>query len=194
MKYSVKSIGLAVLFLAIFSCHSKNTNTHRIPGNSDSSSKNNTYIVLDSTQPMAVVLPEQDFINYALPKNNNEIIWLKAGLTKGDAAIKAQAKLMLKDYTKLGDAIKEWVRKNKNFTLPPLDTAGEINSKIKIGNDWNSAWIEKSVTDHNQILINLKNAQLVVKNSELNKLISNTIPVMETHLAMVKKMQDTEAK
>lgn len=198
MIHSIKTGGLIFLSAIVFGCHNGDSAPNTVPGNSDSISKDNTKIVVDTNQipthAMAVILPEQDFINYAVPKNTKEIIWLKAGLVKGDAAIKAHSKMMLKDHNNLADAIKTWMGKNKGITMPAIDTAGEVNINNKIGNDWNSAWIDKAVKDHNEILANLKNAQTVVKDSALNKIISNTIPIVESHLAMSKKMQDTQPK
>lgn len=198
MKYSIKTGGLVLLLAFVFSCNNGNSAPDSVPGNSDSISKDNTKIVVDTTHTpthaMAVVMPEQDFINYAVPKNTKEIMWLKAGLVKGDAAIKAHSKMMLKDHNNLAEAIKNWMSNNKNITMPAVDTAGEVNINNKIGNDWNSAWIDKAVKDHNEILSNLKNAQTVVKDSSLNKIISNTIPIVESHLAMSKKMQDMQPK
>lgn len=198
MKYSIKTGGLVLLLAFVFSCNNGNSAPDSVPGNSDSISKDNTKIVVDTTHApthaMAVVMPEQDFINYAVPKNTKEIMWLKAGLVKGDAAIKAHSKMMLKDHNNLAEAIKNWMSNNKNITMPAVDTAGEVNINNKIGNDWNSAWIDKAVKDHNEILSNLKNAQTVVKDSSLNKIISNTIPIVESHLAMSKKMQDMQPK
>ena len=197
MNISIKIYGLLIISSAIFSCHT-NSNAPVVSGNSDLTIRNNAIIIADTsstaTQEMAIVIPEQDFINYAVPKNTKEIIWLKAGLEKGDEAIKKQSKRMLKDYTQLGEQIKAWMIKNPTITIPAMDISSEINIKNKIGKDWNTAWVDKIVSDQRELLSNLKNAQSVVKNSALHQIISKAIPIVETHFATTKKMQDAAFK
>lgn len=198
MKFSIANIGMLTAAVILFSCHSNDTTQNTVAGNSDSVSKDNTRAVIDtshtSTQPMVVVLPEQDFINYAVPKNAKEILWLKAGLSKGNAAIKQHSKLMLKDHNKMGEQIKAWMAKNSTIKMPALDTANEVSINNKLGDDWNRAWVDKSFADHNELLSHLKSAQTVVKDAALNNIITAAIPVVEGHLAMVKKMQQSLPK
>ena len=202
MKISIKIFATIAASAAIFSCHSGDTTPTSSGGNSDSISKDNTNVVVDTshntthgaTSAMPVVQPEQEFINYAVPKNTKEIMWLKAGLKNGSAAVKEHSEMMLKDHNKLAGEIKTWLGKNSTITMPALATAGEVNIGDKKGNDWNRTWIDKSVTDHTEILAHLKDAKSVVKDVALNKIISNTIPVVESHLAMSKKMKESQPK
>ena len=198
MKISIKTFATIAASAALFSCHSGDTTPTSTSGNSDSTSKDNTNVVVDTshatTHAMPVVQPEQEFINYAVPKNTKEIMWLKAGLKNGSAAVKEHSQMMLKDHNKLAEEVKGWLGKNSTITMPALDTAGEVNIGDKKGNDWNKTWIDKSVTDHTEILAHLKDAKAIVKDVALNKIITNTIPVVESHLAMSKKMQESLPK
>ena len=74
--------------------------------------------------------------------------------------------------------------------MPALDTANTVTINDKTGKDWDKAWADKMVDDHTALLDKLKKAKADVKDSALSKLITNTIPVVESHLAMSKKIQD----
>ncbi len=140
------------------------------------------------TNPSSATSPEQEFINYAVPKNTKEIIWITAGTMKGDKEIKKHSVMMLKDHNKLAMEIKTWMGNHTNIMMPALDTANEVNINNKMGNEWNKAWVEKMIADHVEILEKLKSAKTSVADADLNKIISNTIPVVESHLSMSKMM------
>ena len=141
-----------------------------------------------NNNPSSATSPEQEFINYAVPKNTKEIMWITAGTKKGDKEIKKHSAMMLKDHNKLAMDIKTWMGNHTNIMMPALDTANEVNINDKMGNEWNKAWVEKLVADHVEILDKLKSAKTSVTDADLNKIISNTIPVVESHLSMCKMM------
>lgn len=190
--------GLLMTMVFILSCNPNGSSMGKTNVTSDSTATDRSFEIGDTNHhkilAMPIVIPEQDFINYAIQKNIKEIVWLKVGLINGDAAIKSHAKMMLKEHAKFNEQIKFWIAKHSNFALPAIDTIQEIYSKNKKGADFNVAWIEKLINDHKELLSNFKNAQTVVKDSALNKIISNTIPIVEAHLAMAKIMQQAQTK
>src|SRR6185436_16156681 len=115
--------------------------------------------------------PEQDFLNFAVPANAKEIIWLKAGQAKGSSGIKEHSKMMLADHKKLETTVKNYMSGKTNLTMPVLDTANTVNINDKTGTDWDKAWADKMVDDHNALLEKLKKAQTDVKDADLNKII-----------------------
>ena len=135
--------------------------------------------------------PEQSFVNYAVPGNTLEIVWLRAGMTMTtNKEIKSHAKMMLKDHEQLDTKVKNYISKNGgSLNVPPVDTANTVTINDKTGKDWDKAWVDKMVEDHSGLLDRLKSSQKEVKDSALLTLINNTIPVVESHLAMAKSMQ-----
>lgn len=101
---------------------------------------------------------------------------------------------MLKDHNKLATKIKGLMSSPTSIMIPALDTANEVNINEKMRNDWNIAWVEKSIAYHIEILDHLKSAKTAVTNADLNKIITNTIPVVESHLNMSKMMRDAVKK
>ena len=194
MKILNNSIALFAVSIFLYSCNGGNKTTATEmnkdslaisgPGMADSSNKDMKTTTAGTTSA------EQDFINYAVPKNTKEIMWLKAGTMKGNKEIKDHSVMMLKDHNKLAMQIKDWMGNNTNIMMPALDTANEVNINDKMGNDWNKAWVEKSIADHIEILDHLKSAKTAVTNADLNKIITNIIPVVESHLNMSNMMRD----
>src|SRR5258706_460500 len=59
----------------------------------------------------------------------------------------------------------------------------------KTGADWDKAWADKMVDEHNELLDKLQSAKSYIGDSALNKLIINTIPVVASHLSIAKNLQ-----
>jgi putative membrane protein len=183
----------AVIFGVLMMVACGGSNSAGSTENSDSSSataKTDTMQV--APQPQAGnPSPEQSFINYAVPGNTLEIVWLKAGMTKtANKDIKSHAKMMLKDHEQLDTKVKNYLTKNgSTLNVPAVDTTNAITINDKMGKDWDKAWVDKMVEDHSGLLDRLKNSQKDVKDTALLTLINNTIPVVESHLAMAKSMQ-----
>ena len=194
MKFLKHPVSLFAAAIILYSCNGADKST------STETNKDSMAIITPSMGDSAnaamnsnttgTTSPEQDFINYAVPKNTKEIMWLKAGTLKGNKEIKDHSVMMLKDHNKLAMEIKGWMSSHTNIMMPVLDTANEVNINDKMGNDWNKAWVEKSIADHVEILDHLKSAKTSVTDGDLNKIITNTIPVVESHLGMSKMMMD----
>lgn len=198
MKILNNSIALFAVSIILYSCDGGNKTTVTEmnkdsvaisgPGMADSSNKDMKTTTASTTSA------EQDFINYAVPKNTKEIMWLNAGTMKGNKEIKNHSAMMLKDHNKLAMQIKDWMSRNTSIMMPALDTANEVNINEKMGNDWNKAWVEKSIADHIEILDHLKSAKTAVTNADLNKIITKTIPIVESHLKMSNMMREAVKK
>ncbi len=133
---------------------------------------------------------EQDFINYAVPANTKEIIWLKAGIKEGhNKALKDDAKMMLKDHKKLDSTVTGYLGTHTNLSAPSVDTSNVVNINDKKGVDWDKAWVAKMVEDHSGLLEKLQKSAGDVKDTVLLSIINGTIPVVQAHLAMAKSLQ-----
>ena len=133
---------------------------------------------------------EQDFVNYAIPGNTLEIIWLQAGIRDGRSReLKDHAKMMLKDHKKLDSTVSVFLSSHQNLTVPSVDTVNAVNLTVKKGPAWDSAWAHKMVEDHSGLLEKLQTSQTEVKDTALLAIINSTIPVVQSHLAMAKSLQ-----
>jgi len=134
--------------------------------------------------------PEQSFINYMVPKNNNEIIWLKAALTRSlFKELKQQSLIMLKEHDQLAEDIKGYIAKHPTISRPKVDASNTVTINNKTGADWDKAWADKMVDDYNEMLDKLQSAKSYIGDSALNKLIINTIPLVASHLSRAKTLQ-----
>lgn len=134
----------------------------------------------------------QDFINYAVPKNAAEIAWLMAAkLTGTSKELKAHADMMLKDHKKLEATVKGYLAKHTNITAPVADTTGVVNLTEPKGEAWDKAFTQKMITEHEEILAKLNEAESNLTDADLKKIATDTKPVVQSHLDMVKAMQAT---
>jgi predicted outer membrane protein len=170
--------------IALLSACGGSTNSNN---SSDSSA---TMTNADSTTKASQNNGAQDFINYAVPGNTKEIIWLQAGIKDGHSKeLKDHAKMMLVDHKKLDSTVSRYLSTHQNLTAPVVDTANTVDITVKKGVAWDSAWAKKMVEDHSGLLEKLQNSQTVVKDTALLTIINNTIPVVQSHLAMAKSLQ-----
>ena len=128
----------------------------------------------------------QHALDYAVPKNTKEILWLQAGIDRGtNPEIKQHAKMMMVDHKNLAEKVGALIAK-KNYTKPFVDTTNEVNINNKSGADWDKAWISKMIVDHTEILAMFGKAKESVTDADLKEIITNTIPVVQKHLDMAR--------
>lgn len=188
MKRSINGLTLllaAGMFVASCGDNSKSTTTDT----SDTLSANDK--MTTTTEPVTTApSADQDFINTVVTANTKEIAWMYAGIDKGSTKeLQDHARMMLTDHKKMEADVKGLVT-SKNWTAPTVDTTNEVTINDKKGKAFDKAWSEKMVQDHVNLIANLKKGQTDVKDEELRTLITKSIPVVQGHLDMVKKMND----
>ncbi len=93
---------------------------------------------------------------------------------------------MLKDHETLGAKVKDLIAK-KNMTTPPMpDVTNEVTINDKSGKEFDMAWTDKMVTDHQNLIDKLNKAEGEANDADLKGLIANAKPVVQKHLDMVK--------
>ncbi len=113
-----------------------------------------------------------------------------AGEKRGtDKELKAHAKMMIADHKKMGAQVATLIA-SKNLTTPPVDTVGVVTINDLKGKEWDKAWVDKMVKDHQELLDKLKQSENEVMDSSLKKIVVGAQPVVKGHLDMAKKMQD----
>ena len=98
---------------------------------------------------------------------------------------------MMDDHKKLGDDVAAYIA-SKNLTLNDVDTSdmdNDLNDK-PAGRDFDKAWADKMVKDHEKVIDLFEDAQDDVNDAELKTMISNAIPKLKSHLDMAKQLQE----
>lgn len=128
--------------------------------------------------------------------NVAEVAAHKAAATHATTAdVKMHAKHMLADHQKLGDEMKALAtKKNMQVSMdPPADKKqmlDDMNANKK-GKDWDMAYLDAQVKDHQEAISLFENGSKSVKDADLKALIDKTLPTLRDHLKMV---QDAQAK
>ena len=135
---------------------------------------------------------DSNFVVKATVANQNEIIMLQEGMKLGTSKdLKAHAKMMLADHTKLQTKMEAYA-KAKNYPVMDKEKAAKELSKIsdKAGNDWDKAWANRMVDDHKNCIDLFEKASGNVKDAELKAMVDNTLPTLKSHLDMVTTFRD----
>jgi putative membrane protein len=186
MKLLIKPLVIACS-LAAFACNGGGGNA---TSDSTTAKTDSTKADTMATANRRVTSGEQDFINYAVPANTKEIIWLRAGIKQGqNKDLKNHAKMMLKDHQKLDATVKNYLSSHNNLSVPTVDTSNVVGLQDKKGKDWDKGWADQMVSDHSELLTKLKQSQNDVRDTALASIINNKIPVVDSHLQMAKTVQ-----
>lgn len=193
----VKIIKITSCFAAallIISCNDtateKTTTNLDTTNNMDNSRTDNTMNDQNTTTPMSTSSPEQDALNYLVPKNAGEIAFLNAGISNGKMKdIKDHSRMMLADHKKLSEEVGKYIKAHSNINMPNIDTTNAVNINASPGNEWDKAWTEKLISDHEEILGKLNDAEKNVTDAEFKKMVMSTKKTVEHHLEMGKMIQ-----
>lgn len=108
-----------------------------------------------------------------------------------DPKVKEFAKMMVTDHTKANDELKA-LAASKNITLPasPSEDKQKTSTDLssKSGKDFDKAYIDQMVKDHEKTVKLFEDGQKNVKDAEIKAFIDKTLPVLKTHLDHAKGM------
>jgi putative membrane protein len=105
--------------------------------------------------------------------------------------VKTFGSQMVKDHGKANENLKSIAAK-MNVPLPDKMSAkhqGAIEKLSKAGATFDTEYIVRMIFEHEKTRIIFENARAQVTNEDLKKFIDDTLPVVKSHLEMVKKMQ-----
>lgn len=112
-----------------------------------------------------------------------------------DPKVKEFGKMMVADHTKANDELKT-LAASKNITLPaaPDETMQKAASDVsgKNGKEFDKAYIDQMVKDHEKTVKLFEDGQKNVKDAELKAFIDKTLPVLKTHLEHVKSLDKSK--
>jgi putative membrane protein len=105
--------------------------------------------------------------------------------------------LMAADHTKANEDLRALARR-KGLTLPEqLDAAhaGAVDNLSKLeGGQFDRAYIESMVKDHQEDVAEFQEAAKVTKDAELRAFIVKTLPTLQTHLRKIEAIAAAKAK
>ncbi|HRO42792.1 MAG TPA: DUF4142 domain-containing protein [Flavipsychrobacter sp.] len=134
--------------------------------------------------------PDEDFLSDAVDATALELKALTLGKDKGGTEVKTHATHMIADHKQLGSDVAAYIQK-KNIVLQDVDT-NENHSDLAntaAGKDFDKAFADKMVSDHEKVIDLFEDAQDDVKDPELKEMISKALPKLKSHLEMSKQMQ-----
>jgi len=134
---------------------------------------------------------DEDFVREAVKHNQEEIIMLQEGASRGtDSRLKAAARKMLADHRKLSSEMERFAS-SKSISVENAngrhDTHGD---NAKQGADWDRNWADEMVEHHESDIRRFENAQDDVQDTELKSMISTTLPILRRHLEDARKLRD----
>jgi putative membrane protein len=181
-------IAAACAVLAMQAC--KN---HSKAGSSDSTSTTVSDVTTDSTKIAAVDTGDASFAVKAAVGGMTEIAISKVAAQQATTQkLKDFANMMVTDHNAAGDKLSA-IAKAKGIALPTsLDSATQnmINDMSKkTGKDFDKAYVDKMVKDHEATLSMFKKEETMVKDTSLKSFITNTIPVVQKHLDAIKAIK-----
>lgn len=147
----------------------------------------------DSTTMAPVDTGDASFATKAAVGGMTEIALSKAAQQQATSQkVKDFASMMITDHTAAADKLSV-IAKTKGITLPtaPDSTKQNIINNIskKTGKDFDKAYVDQMVKDHEETLDMFKKAQTSVKDTSLRAFFTNTTPVIQKHLDAIKAIK-----
>ena len=139
-------------------------------------------------------MTDQEFVTKAAGANMAEINFMESAIKNStNADIKKHAAMMKADHQKLGETMKTYATSH-NLALPaapPEEATEDLNDLEKMkGKDYDEKWISMAIDDHENDVELFKDNSANRQDAELGNIVSQTIPTLESHLAMCKELDD----
>lgn len=195
----MKKIFLALgIFMGVYALQSCNNG----PGGEDTvdSAKNVNDSMADvsndsvSMNTMTVDKSDADFAVEAVNGGMTEIAASQlAEKNASSQQVKDYAAMIIKDHTAANDKLKGMAA-NKNIALPPAmsdKSQKDVNDLAKkTGKDFDKAYINKMVDDHNDAISLFKKEGDNGKDADLKNFAMQTLPTLQQHLDKAKSIKD----
>ena len=193
MKKIIYSLAIATAALAFQSCNS-GTKDSKETADSLNKTKDTTSNVM-ATGGIAVEPSDAEFATKAAVGGMAEVELGKLALTKAtNTQLKEFAKMMVSDHGKANEELM-LIAKQKNITLPAAvdeDHQKKMNElDKKSGKDFDKAYAEAMVDGHEKTLKLMQDEAKDGKDAEIKAFASKTAPVVQTHLDMINKINNS---
>lgn len=182
------------LFALLFICAScSNVNDSKETADSLNKVKDTSDVPM-VTGGIAVDEDDAKFATEAANGGMAEVEFARVALTKTtNTAIKDFANMMLNDHGKANEELKA-IATDKNITLPTAidDEHQKKLDKLneKTGRDFDKEYADAMVNGHQKMLDLMKKESEKGHDPELRAFATKTIPVVQSHLDLIKKIRD----
>ena len=130
--------------------------------------------------------------------DSSEVAVAKLAESKAsNAGVKSYARMLISDHTKaLKDAKSLEKKANANAQTPPGDTTAMATSHVidrlkgLKGMDFDTAFVNHEVEDHQHDIDDTKDMIDATKNTEVKTALQSSLPVLQKHLDRAKSLQD----
>lgn len=114
-----------------------------------------------------------------------------------DAGVKQYATMLATDHGANAREVASLAKKDSvSPTPPPNDTSAAEHQHVldrfkamQKGKDFDTAFVNHAVDDHQKEIAELQSAQNSVQNADIKALLTKTLPVMQKHLDRAKSLQ-----
>jgi putative membrane protein len=136
------------------------------------------------------------FIKHAADANMTEIKLGQIAQDKGQSQdVKDFGARMVKDHTNAGDQLKP-IAEKMNVDIPDHVSAMHQKTIDRLSNmsgaQFDAAYAKAMVKDHEKVISMFENAKSNVKNDDLKKFATDTLPTLQEHLEMAKKLPSSK--
>lgn len=165
-------------------------------GSTDSTTTTTTDVSkTDSTKMASVDTGDAAFAGKVAAGGMTEIALSKAAAQQAtNQRIKDFANMMVTDHSAAGEKLSS-IAKTKGIALPPGPDSTQQNMindiTKKTGKDFDKAYVNQMVKDHEATLDLLKKGQTTLKDTSLKSFVNNTIPVVQKHLDAIKAIKSS---
>jgi len=180
------NLGIAVVLLvAVSACEPKKQDSTEIAEEQNDA-------VLDDRDDEK----DADFIVNAIASNYAEIKMAQLAKNKsGDDGIKKVASMLENDHTELVKQLQGYAAM-KGITVPLEETEDDKKAISNLAEesspvDFNKKWCSALEDRHSKSIDKFEKRLDKTEDVELKNLITNTLPALRSHLAMIKEHQDT---
>lgn len=150
---------------------------------------------LTVTQSAAAATPSQQdsaFVKKASAAGMTEVQASKLADSRSQSAdIKSFAATMVTDHTKAGDELSSIAQKD-GFTASTAPMPAQQKALAKLeslnGTAFDKAYSSMMLKDHNEAVALFKKESIAGKNADLKSFAGETLPTLQQHLAMAKKL------
>jgi putative membrane protein len=137
--------------------------------------------------------PDAAFVKKAAIGGMTEVELGRIAAEKGQSpAAKEFGSRMVTDHSKANDELKNIATKIGAAVPDKVDAKHQATiarfSKMSAGAAFDKAYAKDMVEDHQEDVAEFQKAEKQVKNSDLKKFITDTLPTLQEHLEMAKKM------
>lgn len=164
-------------------------------GSADSTVTTTDVTKTDSTKIAAIDTGDASFAAKVAAGGMTEIALSKIAAQQATTQkIKDFANMMVTDHSAAGDKLSA-IARAKGIALPPGPDTVHKNmiSDIakKTGKDFDKAYVNQMVKDHQFTLDMLKSGEKTVKDTSLKAFVTGTIPVVQKHLNAIKAIKSS---